>query len=218
MGSWGQKEAAGKRQKRCQQEVDKGTAQSPCLLVSACYVNSHWSGLAYQGKMPRLEVQQASWRSVVFQAGPEPEQALAVLCRRVAGSRPKSPKLGGLHRPGSSRVSSPVPVLQPNLGSLSQSCPSLAAVLNGMWVSSGWYPSPSSCSRLASCLGLAVAGPSHSGLSPVLRFRLTKVPKLWGNQKLKGGFSTKQNLFSESLPCALWLFSPDLWGGKPLFF
>lgn len=47
---------------------------SPCLLVSARYVYPHWPGLAYQGKMPRLEVQQASWRSVMFQAGPKPEQ------------------------------------------------------------------------------------------------------------------------------------------------
>lgn len=60
--------------------MDKRKAQSPCLLRSACYVNPHWPGLAYQGKMPRLEVQQASWRSVMFQVGPKPEQALAMLC------------------------------------------------------------------------------------------------------------------------------------------
>lgn len=98
MGSRGQEETTGKGQKRCQQEMDKRKAQPPCLLVSACYVNPHWPELAYQGRMPRLEVQQASWRSVMFQAGPKPEQALAVLCRRLAGNLPKSRKPAGFYR------------------------------------------------------------------------------------------------------------------------
>lgn len=79
--------------------------------------------------------------------------------------------------------------------------------------------SANSCSRLASCLGSAAAGLSHSGLSPVLRFQLTKIPKLWGSQKLRDGFSKEQNIFFRSLSCALWIFSPNfLRENPPPFF
>lgn len=81
-----------------------------------------------------------------------------------------------LGRQVSSGASSPGPGLQPYQP--------LAAVLDGTWVSPAWVPA-SFFGRLVSYLGLAVAGPLHSGLAAVLRFRLTKVPKLWGNQKLK---------------------------------
>lgn len=98
MGSRGQEETTGKGQKRCQQEMDRRKVQSPCPLVPACCVNPRWPGLAYQGKMPGLEVQRASWRSVMFQAGPKPEPALAMLGRRVAGNLPNSKKPRGFSR------------------------------------------------------------------------------------------------------------------------
>lgn len=137
-GEQGPRGGTRKGQKRCQQEMDKGQLRRPAFwsqLAMSAHAGLGWPTRARCQGLRHSK--QTSWRSVMFQAGPEPEQAPAMLGRRVAGSLPKSPKPGGFRRQDSSRASSPGPGLQPNLGSLSQLCQALAAVLNGTWVFPG---------------------------------------------------------------------------------